>query len=300
MNKPTSEFLTYLKVNRNFSSMTIDSYGRDIDKFFKFLKNEGLLMDEVNEQVIRNFLSLELQNGISKRSCNRRIIALRQFYKFLVKKGYVTRNPFLFICSPKTDIRYPSFLYREQIEKLIDDNGKRKDEMAIRDQAILVFLYYTGIRASELITLTVQSISLSQRLVRVIGKGDKERVVPFSASCKVTLETYLNTLRPKLLAKAMKPTASLFLNARGNKLTTRGLEYVLDGIETKTNNYVGLHPHILRHSFATHILEKGGDLRTIQELLGHSSINTTQLYTHVTIEKMKSEYNACFPRAKKK
>ena len=299
MNKPTNEFLTHLKNERNYSEQTIKSYGEDIDKFFDFLLEEDVLMDQVDNIVIRNFLTKELNSGVSKRSCKRRLSALRHFYTFLVKQNYVEDNPFLFVDAPKTEIKYPHALYKEQVREILVENAKRTDDLMIRDQAILSTLYFTGMRAAELVGLTIQSVSLNQRMVRIIGKGNKERIVPFSEECKKDLERYINFTRKELLAKAIVSTNALFLNSRGEKLTTRGLEYILDSIEEKTGTFVGLHPHILRHSFATHLLENGADLRVIQELLGHESLNTTQVYTHVTEKEMQEEYLSSHPRARK-
>ena len=304
MNKPTHEFITHLqthlKYNRNYSPETIKSYTEDIEKFLAFLEQEDVLMDEVDVIVIRNFLANELNSGVSKRSCKRRLSSLRYFYKFMLKEGYVKDNPFLLIDSPKTEIRYPHALYKEQVRELLNANRERTDELALRDQAIISTLYFTGMRASELVNLKLQSLTLSDRIIRVIGKGNKERIVPITDECKKDLERYIKECRPVLLIRAKVITSVLFLNSNGNKLTTRGLEYILDEIEEKTGNFVGLHPHILRHSYATHLLENGADLRLIQELLGHASINATQVYTHVTEEAMKKEYLAAHPRAKKK
>ena len=301
MNKPTIEFLKHLKIERNYSDKTIKSYGEDIDKFFCFLLKEDILMDEVDIIVIRNFLTDELNSGVSKRSCKRRLSALKHFYTFLVNEGYVKDNPFLFISAPKTEIKYPRALYKEQVREILTENAKRTDDLMIRDQAILSMLYFTGMRAAELVALNIQSVNLVQRLVRIEkGKGDKERIVPFSKECKDDLQRYISFTRNELLAKASKKDAALFLNNNGQRLTTRGLEYILDAIEEKTGTFVGLHPHILRHSFATHLLENGADLRVIQELLGHESINATQVYTHVTVEAMQKEYAVAHPRAHKK
>ncbi|MFA6675322.1 MAG: site-specific tyrosine recombinase/integron integrase [Bacilli bacterium] len=297
MNKPTKEFLNHLKNERNFSPATIDSYRRDIEKFFVFLNKEGCLMDQVNQLIIRNFLTDELQNGVSKRSCKRRLSALRHFYRYLIDAHYVDENPFLFVSAPKTDKIYPRFLYKDQIIDMMKANRERKDELAIRDQAIISMLYYCGIRASELVNLDVQDVNLKTRIVRVFGKGRKERLLPFTNDCRDDIQNYLDQLRPLLLAKSKEPTASLFLNNEGCRLTTRGLEFILREIEQKTGDYLGLHPHLLRHSFATHLLENGADLRVIQELLGHASINATQVYTHVTEEAMKKVYFEAFPRA---
>lgn len=300
MNKPQREFLDHLQYERNFSEETIDSYSRDIDKFFKFLNQEGLKMDDVDLPVIRNFLTSELASGVSKRSCKRRLSSLRHFYQYLYERKYVNENYFIFITSPKTDKRYPQTLYIEQIEKIFEANSERTDFLAKRDQAILEMLYYTGLRAAELVGLELQDVDMRKRMVRVLGKGNKERLVPFTQRCKETLEVYLKEVRPQLFAKALIPSPALFLNNKGNKLTTRGLEYILDSIERKTGLFVGLHPHVLRHSFATHLLSNGADLRVIQELLGHANLNATQVYTHVSEETMKEVYSSSFPRAHKK
>ena len=313
MNKPEQEFLDHLENVRNYSKKTVASYQEDIDIFCEFIFQEGILLEDVDLICIRNFLTHELNRGVSKRSCKRRLCALKHFYKYMVNVGYVEDNPFLFITSPKTDKKYPHYLYKEQIEQLFEKNKERTDSLKNRDQAILYLLYYAGIRASELVNLNMQSVSLKERFVRVLGKGNKERIVPFTADCQNALKYYINHERKDLipkylvwenrqraLGKEVPMLPPLFLNSQGGKLTTRGLEYILDAIEEKIGLYVGLHPHILRHSFATHLLENGADLRVIQELLGHESINATQVYTHVTEEAMKETYMSAHPRAKKK
>lgn len=300
MNKATVGFLDHLKNERNYSDTTIASYSHDLDIFFKFLLNEGTLMDEVDQITIRNFLTEELNRGVSKRSCKRRLSSLRLFYAYLVREKVVKDNPFIFVSAPKTETKYPHALYKEQIENIFKENAKRTDELASRDQAILELLYYSGIRAAELVSLDVQDVDLKKRFVRVFGKGRKERMVPFTAQCQKCLQDYLTKLRPNLLSKALIPSPAFFLNAKGDRLTTRGLEYILDSIEEKTGTFIDLHPHLLRHSFATHLLENGADLRVIQELLGHASINATQVYTHVSVEAMQKEYANAHPRAHKK
>ena len=313
MNKPEQEFLDHLLYVRNYSKKTVSSYQEDIDLFCEFIFNEGVLMEDVDIICIRNFLTEELNRGVSKRSCKRRLCSLKHFYKYMVSVGYINDNPFIFVSSPKVETKYPHGLYKEQIQELFKRNAERTDGLKNRDQAILYLLYYSGIRAQELVTLNIQDISLRERRVRVLGKGNKERIVPFSADCQTVLKKYIDTDRKELLKLYMenikkKPQkegldslqSPLFFNARGEKLTTRGLEYILDAIEEKIGLYVGLHPHILRHSFATHLLENGADLRVIQELLGHESINATQVYTHVTEEAMKETYMNAHPRAKKK
>ena len=314
MNKLIFEFTYYLKNERNYSDMTIDSYRRDIEKFFAFIYKEGYEYNEINPPLIRNFLTEELKSGVSKRSCKRRLCSLKHFYRFLKREGYVEDNPFLIVDSPKLDKKLPRFLFKEQVEQILSENRKRKDELAIRDQAILDILYFCGLRASEVVSLDVQSVSLPQRYVRVIGKGNKERIVPMTDECRKDIELYLKTTRKELLShsknsdevrvdkngKVVKETGSpLFLNNEGERLTVRGLEYILDSIEEKTGTFLNLHPHVLRHSFATHLLENGADLRVIQELLGHADINATQVYTHVSQKSMQETYSISHPRAKK-
>ena len=300
MNKPEQEFLDHLLVARKYSPRTVKSYQEDIDKFCEFIYHEGVMIDDVDVICIRNFLTEELNQGISKRSCKRRLSSLKHFYKYMVNVGYIKDNPFVFISAPKVETKYPHALYKDQIAELFKRNAERTDELALRDQAILYLLYYSGIRADELVKLDVQSIALKDRVVRVLGKGNKERIIPFTADCQKVLKAYIDKERIVLLRKSKDMSPALFLNAQGERLTTRGLEYILDAIEEKIGLYVGLHPHILRHSFATHLLENGADLRVIQELLGHESINATQVYTHVTEEAMKETYMLAHPRVKKK
>ena len=300
MNKPEQEFLDHLLVARNYSPRTVKSYQEDIDKFCEFIYHEGVMIDDVDVICIRNFLTEELNQGISKRSCKRRLSSLKHFYKYMVNVGYIKDNPFVFVSAPKVETKYPHALYKDQIAELFKKNAERTDELALRDQAILYLLYYSGIRADELVKLDVQSVALKDRVVRVLGKGNKERIIPFTADCQKVLKAYIDKERIVLLRKSKDMTPALFLNAQGERLTTRGLEYILDAIEEKIGLYVGLHPHILRHSFATHLLENGADLRVIQELLGHESINATQVYTHVTEEAMKESYMLAHPRVKKK
>lgn len=300
MNKPTKEFIDFLTSEKHYSEMTLSSYSGDIDMFFEFLLREDITFDNVDLPVIRNFLSDQINKGISKNTCKRRISSLKLFYTFLVKKGYVKDNPFLYVSTLKVSSKYPTTLYKEQVEKIFEANAKRNDRLAIRDQAIIKLLYYSGLKASELINLDMHMVNIRQRALRIIGKDNSERTVPFSEDCKESLQNYLVNLRPELISKAQLPTVAVFVNEHGKRLTTRGLEYILKQIEEKTGEYLNLHPHIFRHSFATHLLENGADLRIIQELLGHKSLNTTQVYTRISEDSMKENYAAAHPRAKNK
>ena len=299
MNKQLADFLINLQSDRNYSSKTVESYQRDIEKFYRFLLEEDIKADDVDLIVIRNFLSKEFMSGVSRRSCKRRLCALKHFYQYLVKTGQIETNPFNYVKSPKMEKKYPHILYSNQVEELLKENRNRTDLLASRDQAILELLYYSGVRASELVNIKLSDINTRNRVCRILGKGNKERIVPFTDTCALTIDKYIKECRPKLAKHNEQISIYLFLNNRGEQLTTRGLEYILKNIEEKIGLNLGLHPHLLRHTFATHLLENGADLRVIQELLGHESINTTQVYTHVTEEGMKKEYLSAHPRAKK-
>ena len=220
--------------------------------------------------------------------------------RLVVNNGYVKVNPFLVVHSPKVKNNFPTALYLKEIELLFSENAKRTDPLKVRDQAILELLYSSGMRVSEICAVNIQDIDMNSRVIRVFGKGKKERLVPYSEICKKCIIEYSRGLRRELMEKNKTKTNALFLNFRGNRLTSRGLEYILKQITVKTGLDFDLHPHTLRHTFATHLLEGGADLRTIQELLGHESISTTQVYTHITTEAMVAQYKAYHPRSKKK
>lgn len=301
MTDELEKYIEYLRYIKNYSNNTIDAYFKDISKFLLFANNQGYTLKEIDSIVIRNFLRNELTNNISKRSNQRRLVALRRYFNWLVENKYVKSNPFLFISSPKLDKRLPDVLYDKEVEVLFNENKKRGDFLAKRDEAIIELLYTSGIRVSELVNLTLQNINMRQRVMRIIGKGNKERVVPFSNSCLNTLNDYLEDTRVEILRRnpQAKKTSYVFLNNKGEKLTARGVEYILTSIERKTGVFLNLHPHKMRHSFATHLLDKGADLRTIQELMGHESLDTTTIYTHVSSKQVIDTYKNVFPRAKK-
>ena len=288
-----ARFLEHLRLDLNYSNKTIDSYHQDIASFEEYLNSVGQSFLSVNPQLIRMYLSKQMEDGKSNVTCCRRIAALRHFYSYMARNNILTENPFLLVGSPKKEIRYPEVLYLEQIEQLFAKNRERKDNLKYRDQAIIELLYASGVRVSELVNIKVNAIDIKNRTIRVFGKGRKERLVMFTKSCQNTLIDYINH----------NPFANtsqfLFTNAKGEQLTTRGVEYILKEIQNKCGLQLGLHPHLFRHTFATHLLEGGADLRVIQELLGHESINTTQIYTHITEEAMKYQFNISHPRAKK-
>ena len=219
----------------------------------------------------------------------------------MLKEKKVKFNPFKIISSPKLDKTLPDFLHQEEIDELFVNNEKRTDFLALRDHALLELLYASGLRVSEVVNLTLDQVESQTRIIKVTGKGNKERMVPYSVECKKTLDKYIDECRKEIVEKNKLETdpKALFLNARGEKLTTRGVEYILKSIEKKIGMELDLHPHKMRHSFATHLLDEGVDLRVIQEILGHESLETTQVYTHISTSKMIESYQNYFPRAKK-
>lgn len=302
MNDLVKLFQDYLLLERNYSTHTKDAYVRDIEEYLKFLEDMDKNILEVKNTDIRDFLTIQMMHEISKRSIKRKLSALRHFFKFLVDREYVKMNPFLTITSPKVDKRLPEFLYYEEVEKLLAQNALRTDHLMIRDQAIIELLYASGMRAFEICTLEIFNIDYGNRCLRIVGKGNKERIIPFSVTAKDAMVRYQKELRPTLLKKNHDETLpdTFFLNDQGKALTTRGLEFILKEIERKTGVYLSLYPHKMRHTFATHLLDNGADLRVIQELLGHASLSTTQIYTHVSMEKMQTTYFNAHPRAHKK
>lgn len=301
MNKIEAEYLDHL-IARNYSSHTVESYRRDLDFFFDYIGQEGVLMDKVDKMVIRDFESVQLRKGVGARSLQRRMSACRQFYNYLQQNGIIAINPFKQVRAPKKPVRYPDVLTNEQVTSLLNANAKRTDYFALRDQAILELMYASGMRASEVISFRQREVDFRSRMIRVFGKGDKERLVPISKTAVMVMQEYLKKQRPELVAKhrSIRRGDAFFLNERGENLTTRGLEYILRQVEAKTGSYFGLHPHVLRHTFATTLLDNGADLRLIQELLGHASLNTTQIYTHVSTKSMQEQYRQFFPRQEKK
>lgn len=294
-------YLDYLRLQKRYSLNTVDSYLRDINMFLEYMNNQNYTLQSVDTILIRNFLANETIKQKSKRSNARRIIALRGFFNYLVKNDIVSSNPFLVVTNPKIDKTLPDFLYIEEVNKLLEENSKRDDLLASRDQAILELLFASGLRVSELTNLTLQNLNIKSRIMNIIGKGNKQRRVPFSISAQKSLEKYLDTTRKIILEKngIEKGSPYVFLNDKGSQLTSRGVEYILNSIEQKTGLNLSLHPHKLRHTFATHLMNKGLDIRTIQELMGHSSLSSTQVYTHVSNQKMMDEYQKAFPRKNK-
>lgn len=299
--KEIKEFEEHLRFDLRFSEQTIDAYTRDINAFYAFIFAHGMDIKDVNKEIIRDYLSEELAKKRSHKTLCRHLSCLRHYYDFLLIHRYVEQNPFYFISNPKKEKTLPDVLYPEQIEALFKANRERTDNLKYRDQVVLEMLYATGVRVHELVNIKLQDMDIRYKTIRILGKGRKERLVGFDDDTQKTIIEYVRKYRDELEIKNKGPKQDyLILSAEGTQLTTRGIQYILKQIELKTGLSYGLHPHTLRHSFATNLLNNGADLRVIQELLGHSSLSTTQIYTHVSEESMKYQFVSSHPRAKKK
>jgi integrase/recombinase XerC len=291
-------FLDYLKIERNAAKNTIDIYYHDITHFIRFMENENIsMLEEVDHLIIRNYLTTLYKQGLSKRSVARHISALRTFYKILMRENVVESNPFKQISLPKQDKPIPHFLYDEEMEVILSTMDS-DTSLGQRNIAIIELMYATGIRVSECVQLTLQDIDFDLQTILVLGKGNKERYVPFGEFAKDALSRYILNGRKDLVNKQNTSTNYIFVNAEGAPLTTRGVQYILNKIAKDIGLTVKLHPHKLRHTFATHLLNNGADLRVVQELLGHSTLSTTQIYTHVSKDRLSKVYQNAHPRAK--
>lgn len=293
-------FIQYLQIEKNASPNTITSYAKDLRMFEDFLARENIKqIAQVSGADVRLFLTGLYDRKLSRRSVARTISCLRTFYGYLQKIQLIEVNPFLHIPQPRQDNRIPTFLYEEELKPLFEVSDVTTP-IGQRDQALLELMYATGIRVSECSELQLSDIDEELSVVKVIGKGRKERYIPFGQYALEALQLYIQDGRDLLLANAGEKTDFIFLNARGNKITPRGIRYVLEQMMKKASVTIHLHPHKLRHTFATHLLNEGADLRSVQELLGHENLSSTQVYTHVTKERLKRVYMHNHPRANKK
>jgi integrase/recombinase XerC len=304
------KYLESLRYQRNASSHTIRNYASDLRQFHTFLtvtpdgkaRSEPAL-EQIDNLTIREFLGFLYQKKNSKASVARKLATVRSFMKYLSAENAIVANPAKIVSSPKQEMRLPDYMTTDAITALIEapdsgtDGGKR-------DRAILELLYGAGLRAGELVSLDMGDLSLSEGLVRVVGKGRKERVVPFGRNATEALEAYLHVRQKLIQSGNLQKTAegasseAVFLNLRGKRLTSRSVGNIVDRYVVHLSQKLKVHPHTLRHTFATHMLDAGADLRAIQELLGHESLSTTQKYTHVSVEQLVRVYQSCHPRAK--
>lgn len=292
MDQTINLFITYLAQERRYSSKTIMAYQEDLKIYNEFLIAKKINYQKITNDEIRTFLKYLNDKKYSKNSISRLLSALRHYYNYLITKKIVTKNPFKIIRNPKKDKRMPNFLQYDELEKIIN-SIELTDEFNIRNRLIIELLYATGLRVSELSNLKTSAINFKAKEIRVVGKGSKERIVFFGDYANEILLLYLKEARPKLAKQANE---YLLLNKNGTKLSSRGIELVIEKIIKELSIKHHISPHTLRHTFATDLLNNGADLKSVQELLGHSSLSTTQIYTHLTNERLRSVYLKAFPR----
>ena len=290
-------FLTHVRVEKGLSANTVSAYRRDLLKFDEFANKRKLGLEAVRSDDLVDFLSSLYRQKLESRTVARHLVTLRNFFRFAQAQELIAEDPSLHLESPKIRRSLPGYLRLEEVEKLLA-RPDEKTPLGLRDRAMLEVLYSTGLRVSELISLRVMDVDRATGCIRCIGKGDKERIVPIGKKALALVERYLRDARPKLVGKKQQPQApTLFINRRGGPLSRVGVWKILSAYGRQAGLRVALTPHMLRHSFATHLLERGADLRSVQLMLGHSDISTTQIYTHVVEERLKQIYKAHHPRA---
>ncbi len=291
-----ADFYAYLEKERGFSSHTVKAYQNDLGRFTASLNKDITKFKDVSRHTIRDFLASEFDHGFSGKTVARRLASVKSFFKYLMRSEQIKDNPAIHVKSPKIPQSLPNFIDQKVIDSLMNSPDV-STPMGSRDRAVLELFYSTGIRLSELISLNVGSIDAHNQLVKVHGKGDKERLIPFGNRAKFWLENYLNNRA--LSFHSAPQNTPLFVNAKEKRVPT-------STIQRRVRNYIKtvaegnrLGPHTLRHSFATHLMDKGADIRAVKDLLGHSSLSSTQVYTHVQPEKMKKIYKQAHPHGSK-
>jgi len=293
-----NRYIQHLEAERNVSPYTVRNYKTDLLDFFQFLnKKKVASLEAVDRKVMRDYLSHLVEQGIVKASIARKLSAIRSFYRYLVREKIIAANPIEMVSSPKLDKRLPSFLTLKEVEKLLSAPDPSTPQ-GQRDRALLELLYAAGLRVSELTSLELGQINLDSNEIRVWGKGSKERVVLMGEPAAQALRNYLAQGRPKLLGE--KRSQALFLNRYGQRLPERRVQLILEKYAKQSGIGKRVHPHLLRHTFATHLLDGGADLRVVQELLGHARLSSTQIYTHVTKRQARKVYLSAHPLARKK
>ncbi|MEJ9280697.1 MULTISPECIES: tyrosine recombinase XerC [Ureibacillus] len=293
--KALDEFLRVIQLEKNFSVHTVKEYERDITQFLTFLRAEGVDdLREVEYIHARLFVTKLYEEKLSRTTVSRKISSIRTFFRFLNRDYGIDLSPFLSLYHPKKEKLLPNFFYEDELAQLFEANAG-DDLKSLRNMALLELLYATGIRVSECTSIELDDIDFHYSILRVMGKGRKERIVPFGQYAHDALIKYINEARP-LIMKNNKHNR-LFVNMRGGELTARGVHYILNEMIQNACMHTKIYPHMLRHTFATHLLNNGADLRTVQELLGHANLSSTQIYTHVTKEHLRSTYMKSHPRA---
>ena len=297
MEDELKDFIHYLIVEKGLAKNTIVSYERDLKSYMKYLKNIEAItdMNHVQRVQIIHFLKSLKEQGKSSKTLARHIASVRAFHQFLLREKAADQDPSVHIESPQQERSLPKVLNMQEVEILLE-SPKMNDHYGLRDKAMLELLYATGIRVSELIGLKLGDVHLTMGFVRCIGKGNKERIIPIGKTAVQALDQYLQKGRSQFVSKKHKDEA-LFLNHHGKGLSRQGFWKILKGLASAAGIEKDLTPHTLRHSFATHLLENGADLRAVQEMLGHADISTTQIYTHVTKTRLKDVYSQYHPRA---
>lgn len=283
-----SDFLSYLEVEANYSKNTINSYENDLNKFEEYYKSKDLL--KITSKDIEKYI--QTLSYLAPTTVSHNISSLKTFYSYFLKQGRISNNPTDGIKSPKLGIHLPTYLTIDEVNKLLDIEVT--DAFSSRNKAILELMYATGLRISEVISLEFKNIDYDECIIRVMGKGSKERIVPVNDYAIKYLKEYIDNYRPELVKNEINNY--IFLNNHGRMLTRQGIFKMIKNYAALKNIKKTIGPHTLRHTFATHLLENGADLRVIQELLGHSDISTTQIYTHLTKEALHNEYKKYFPR----
>ena len=294
MLKKIDAFIDHLKFERNASPHTLDAYRRDLLQFYEHMQEAGVPFSRIDNMVIRSYLARLYHKEEKKSTIARKLAALRSFFQFCMQKKWLKDNPAKVVATPKQDKPVPSFLSEEEMASLLDVPDTRRP-LDLRDKALLEMLYATGLRVSELVGLDLEDINFEERLLRVRGKGKKERLVPYGRAAEDSLQAYFR-VRPSLAQGRIGDTA-VFLNYRGERLSTRSVQRIVRACIRQTALKRRISPHSLRHSFASHLLSRGADLRSIQELLGPASLATTQKYTHLDLGHLLDVYKKSHPRS---
>lgn len=286
------QFVDMLTYEKHFSTHTLNAYQLDLNEFNDFLQSEHLSLESFEYKDARRYLAFLYDKGHKRTSVSRKISTLRSLYQYWMSVDSDIQNPFIQLVHPKKEHHLPSFFYEEEMEKLFKtlDDGKKTN---IRDRVILELLYATGIRVSELVHIQISDIDLNYAFVKVLGKGNKERIVPFGEYCQSAIVDYIEQFRSQMRLDH----DFLIVNMRGKPITERGVRYALNEIVKRTQGVYHIHPHKLRHTFATHLLNQGADMRSVQSLLGHENLSTTSQYTHVTKDQLRKVYLSAHPRA---
>lgn len=291
------EFMGYLMTERGYSKKTKEAYERDLNDFCHFLEDSGeaslMTVDHLDVRVYLAFLN---DKKYSRNTISRKIASLRSFYQYLLKHEKIEENPFSYVHLKKKQARLPRFFYEKEIQVLFNsvEGDKPLDQ---RNRALLEVLYGSGLRVSECANLTLTVIDFDNSVLLIHGKGNKDRYVPLGSYAADAIQEFIEDGRKRIMSRFDKEHDYLFINHRGEQITSTGIEYVLNQLIKKSSLSGDIHPHMLRHTFATHLLNNGADLRTVQELLGHANLSTTQIYTHVTKEGLQKNYRSFHPRA---